>query len=525
MVFVEPKTQQEFVLALLNLFFVVFLHPAVIKHLLALIAPFWLMHHITAVYLADIFEEPESTARLFVMEAAFGRGYTTIHIRQGVVAEQDQASTIIRIGGPGYVQVDLDSAVLFERPDGTPHVIGPTSSEIIDDFERIRRVVDLRDSVDTIDLPPTRSKDGIIVGAKDIQYSYSLHRGEAPDRSQMPYPFSRTAFESLVYKDNRTVKPGIAPPRTPEWQSSQFKMGGPIMGEMGGFISKRGLSEFLAAIGEPEENSLKNREQKIDQSSQRLSGINGNLDGEPILKAGPFSPRTDLTNLFYEQQGFQERMLKKGFTLNWIGVGTWHTPAEIIPANYRDAWRISRENFSRGNLQALETVKTEATLQELLRLIQTLPVGRFYKNFDQDLPDDEKLLDDLLQEYEETLQRAADLYLRGQSALDLRFTQLTQEAVRLFERISRPADPIYDMFLQNVAAMSNEGYYIFDPDVEEILRQAAELYENLKSFLETEDQEFLLAAVRLYNDLKVYNQILRVISAISVIRRSQYRVG
>ena len=513
---------QSLLFALLDFTVTVVLHPAVIKHLLALFAPFWLMHRITAIYLADIFEESEVTARQFVMEAAFGQGYTTLHIRNGKVVEDDHDSTIIRIGGPGYVQVDLDSAVLFERPDGTPHVIGPTGKEIIDDFERIRRVFDLRDSVDTVELPPTRSRDGIIVGAKDIQFSYSIHRGESPNRSATPYPFSPAAVESLVYKDTRVVKPGIAPARKPEWQSDPFKMGGPIMAEMGTFISKRGLSEFLAAIGEPEENSLTTREQKIDQFSQLLSGINGDQAGNPPLKAPDFSSRTFLTDLFYSQDGFQKRMADKGFKLNWIGVGTWYTPAEIIPANHRDAWKTSRENFTRGNPQALETLQSEAKLQELLRLIQILPINKFYNDLEK--VDDERLLDNLLQEYEETLQRAADLYGRGRNGLDLRFTRLTQEAARLFERLRRPPSSMYDDFLQYLALMSPTPRSIYSSDVEELLSQAAGLYEDLNPILEAEDRELLRQAVRLYQDLRAFYQIVNVISSISRVRQQHHQV-
>lgn len=513
---------QPFLMASIKFIFGVFLHPAVIKHALALYAPFWLMHRVTAIYLSDIFEESEKTSRQFVMQAAFGRGYSTIHIRQGAVVEADLDSTIIKIGGPGYVQVDLDSAVLFERPDGTPHVIGPTGREVIDDFERIRRVIDLRDSVDTVELPPTRSRDGIIVGAKDIQFSYSIYRGDSPNRSEMPYPFSRAAVESLVYKDTRVVKPGIAPERKPEWLSGPFKMGGAIMAEMGSFISRRGLSEFLAAIGEPEENSLTVREQKIDQFSQLLSGINGNQASSPPLKAPNFASRTFLTDLFYSQDGFQKRMADKGFKLNWIGVGTWYTPAEIIPANHRDAWKTSRENFARGNPQALEALQAEAKLQELLRLIQILPINRFYTDLEK--VDDERLLDNLLQDYEEILQRAADLYGRGRNGLDLRFSRLLQEGNRLFERIRRPASSLYDNFLGHMAVWFSASLSIFNPEVEDLLSQAARLLEDLNPILESEDREFLQQAIRLYQDLCAFYQIQNVISTLRRVRQQHHQV-
>lgn len=513
---------QEFFSSFGTLIFAIGLHPAVIKHMLALIAPFWLMHRIIAIYLADIFEESELTARQFVMEVAFGQGYTTLHIRNGKVIEEDQDSTIIKIGGPGYVQVDLDSAVLFERPDGTPHVIGPTGKEIIDDFVRIRRVVDLRDSIETTELPLTRSRDGIIVGAKDIQFSYSIYRGETPNRSETPYPFSRAAVESLVYKDARTVKPGIAPTYQPEWQMGAFKMGGPIMAEMSAFISKRGLSEFLAAIGEPEENSLTTREQKIDQFSQLLSGIDGNQSGNSPLKAPDFSSRAFLTDLFYNQDGFQKRMAGKGFRLNWIGVGTWYTPAEIIPANHRDAWKTSRENFSRGNPQALETLQAEAKLQELLRLIQILPISKFYNDLEK--VDDERLLDNLLQEYEETLQRAADLYGRGRNGLDLRFSRLTQEGARLFNQLRRPPSSLYLDFLQYLDLWSSAPRSVYAPDVAELLSQAAGLHEDLHPILETEDRELLQQAIRLHQDLQAFYQIENVISTISRVRQQHHQV-
>lgn len=521
---ISAGNPQPFVIALANFVFTVFLHPAVIKHALALYAPFWLMHRVTAIYLADIFEEPESTARHFVMEAAFGRGYSTIHIRQGAVAEQDIDSTIIKIGGPGYVEVDLDSAVLLERPDGTPNVILPGQKKIIDDFERIRRVVDVRDSVETVDLAPTRTRDGIFVGAKNIQFSYSLYRGETPDRKQTPYPCNPMAVENLVYKDGRAVKPGIAPSRMPEWQSGQFKMGGPIMGEIGGFISKRSLGDFLAAIGEPEEKSLFNREQEIEKTSQNLAGLTGIETKKPPLEAPKdFATRNVLTEAFYSQDDFVKRMAAKGFQLNWIGVGTWHAPAEIISANHREAWKISRENLTRGSKAALNGVKAETALQEMVRIIQILPIGQFFKNIDSLQNGDVQPLDALLQEYEEILQRAADLYLRGPAALDFRFAQLAQEALRLLNPLrSRPAFSDYDLFLQELAGMADDGYYIFDTDVESFLQQAAGLLETLKSALRPEDSEFLLTANRLYVDLRDYQQIMRVVNAINRIRQAQH---
>lgn len=509
---------------LATIFFTMLFHPAVIRHMLALYLPFWLMHRITASYLADIFEVNETVARRFIMQAAFGRGYSSIHISQGKVSEADQELVIIQIGGPGTVVVDLDSAVLFEKPDGTPRVIGPTSGTVIDPFERIRRVVDLPDSIEPIEQAPARSRDGIIVNARDVHFSYSIYRGPNPERSaKKPYPFDKSAVENLVYRNTRIVKPGIAPTKAPEWQSDPFKMAGSIRAELGMFINKRGLSEFLADIGKPEEDSLATREQQIEQTSHQLSGTPGSPEGIAPLKAGKFTSRPDLTSMFYKQDDFQERMAKKGFQLNWIGVGTWHTPAEIIPANHREAWKISRENILRGNPDALQGLREESKLQELLRLINSIPIYKFYEELRQE--EDEKLAHELLLEYEKLLDRAVDLFKRGSDALDLRFANIIGQGARLFERSSRPDEADYDNFLQWLWSLSDLPVDVFDEQIPMYLQQAPLLYEALKSRLEEEDLHFLQEVLRLHEDLKAYNQIQLVLEAIRRILYPHHPIG
>jgi hypothetical protein len=497
--------------------FTVFFHPAVIRHLLALYVPFWLMHRVTAVYLADIFErEDQGVARKFIMQAAFGRGYSTIQISQGRVAEADQASVIIQIGGPGTVAVDLDSAALFEKPDGTSRVIRPTAGVVIDAFERIRRVIDLTDSLDLIDQVSTRSQDGINVRARDVQFSNSIYRGENPVRTlKTPYPFSQAAFETLVYRDIRVVQPDK--PSTPqhEWQLDPFKMGSSVRAEIGKFISTRGLSQFLAEIGEPETTLLNSNEQEIERLSQRLSGLEGQQAGEPPLTAGKFDARPTLTSLFYKQDEFQNRLAQKGFQLNWIGVGTWQTPAEIIPANHREAWKISRDNLARGNPEALNALRAEAKLQELLRLIQRLPITTFYDKSEQEQSDDE-LVKAMLLEYENIFQRAAELYVRGPNDLDFRFAQLIRQARILFERSDRPNNPFYDNLLSDLK--DRPGNYVFDENLQDFLRQIDENYMLLIEDLLPEDLAFVQDVKSLHEDIKAYNHLQDVIGALSRLR-------
>jgi hypothetical protein len=402
--------------AILDLIFALLGNPEVWGHLVALYAPYWLMSRIAAIYLADIFEKEDSVARTFISQAAFGTDYNTVHIREGKIVEADQNSPIVQIGGPGYVMVELDSAALFERPDGTSHVIPPTVGEwrgkkVIEGFERIRQAADLRDMLGSQEVG-ARSRDGIPVIAKDIQYSYSIYRGENPVKTlQTPYPFIEKAVESLAYRLPRPVKPGVPPSAKPDWLSPlPGKVAGPVQLELGSFVSRHGLSEFLSSIGEPEEAALRSRESQLDKLGQQLSGRNGNNVGEILFKPAVFTSRSSITAMFYDEAGFKKRAADRGFQINWIGVGTWVTPAEIIPANHLEAWKISRENFLRSAPEEIEHLREETRLEWHLQLIQTIAINKFYMGPSQ--ASETELVDSIISDYYDTIQSALEIYER-----------------------------------------------------------------------------------------------------------------
>jgi hypothetical protein len=437
----------------------IFLNMVVIRHLLALYVPFWLMEHVASIYLADIFEKEEDVAHKFIRQAAFADSYNTIHIRQGQVIKSDQESPMIQIGGPGYVVVELDSAVVFERPDGSPHVIGPTGKEahgsaIIEGFERIRQGIDLRDVIQKQEIT-TRSRDGIPVTAKDIQYSYSLYRGPKPVKSpQTPYPFDEKAVRDLVYAATRPVKLGEPPAQIQDWlEPLPGKIFGQINGEMSDFINKRSLSDFLVTVGKPEDDSLEERKKDTDERLRAISGLAENnpdqaaiqsaisfldppepeappvnpsdtIQAESSNTALEFVPRSLLTKMFYDN--FQKKAPQRGTYLNWIGVGTWDTPAQIIPKNHREAWKISRENFARGNSTELQRIYDDAKLHEFLRLIDEVPIRKLY--IDLQNQEIDKQVRGVLKEYLGVLERARELYRRDSIPVDI------LKAIREIER-------------------------------------------------------------------------------------------
>ena len=411
----------------------VFFNMVVIRHMLALYIPYWLMQQVAAIYLADIFEKDEKVAHTFIQHSAFGGYYHTIRIRQGKIAKEDEESPIIQIGGPGYVVSELESAVVFERPDGTTRVIGPTHKEhrgkvLLQGFERIRQGVDLRDVVEKLDIT-TRSRDGIPVTAKDVQYRYSIYRGVKPVKSpQAPYPYDENAVLNLVYGTTRPVKIDETPVQKHDWlEPLPGKIIGQVIGEMSGFINKRGLSDFLVVLGKPEDESFEERRKDTTERIRAISGqvesdlpgsdaeianLGGSLDGsnpaETARTAMEFVPREVLTKLFYDS--FQSKAPQRGTQLNWIGVGTWDTPSQISLKNHQEAWKLSRENFARSNPTELKRLYDIAWRQEYIRLIEEVPIHKL-KADPQNL-DDDQLIKGLLKEYLVTLERARELYRR-----------------------------------------------------------------------------------------------------------------
>ncbi len=347
----------------------------VLHHLLVLGLGLWLALRLAARYLDDIFElDNLSVAEKFIRSASFSGYYQRLKIRDGVVPSEYQESPMFRIGGPGRVDVHLENAALFERLDGTPHVISPTSKRfaVLDGFERLRSVVDLRDQVIELTVDG-RTQDGVPVTAKDVRLVYSIYRGVQGDtgthKFQQPYPFSEQAVLDLVYKQGKD-------PLVIKAISDS------IRSELRQFISRHTLSEFLA-----------NAE-----------------------CGSSFVPRDQLTDLFYDYaKEFSKQAEKRGVELHWIGVGTWVTPSQIIPERQLEAWKLSCDNRLRCSEQSLSHCRKESRLIELIRLIDEVP-NTFY-NLIQLNTSPEQIMRRLVLDYREKLREAKDLYQNQQQPI------------------------------------------------------------------------------------------------------------
>lgn len=368
-------------------------NPNVLQYVPIFLASFFVALQAAAVYLADIFELHDiGVAHKFVTEVALTGSDETIRITQGDIFEEHRYSPNFLIGGPGKVVVDIDSVALFEKPDGTPRIIGPTGNEpggkaILDGFERFRQAIDLRDHY--IELRETegkssavksRSRDGIPITATDVQFMFSVQRGKHLPDDKFPYPFDQKAVERLVYRATSRVTPDLANPSTFEfsWINNMISL---VRGKLGGFMNEHNLTVYLASIGAPEIEKAKQKKDKIAKQTQSLasSETDDSLQGKQVKPPQEFLSRHKVKKNLFDQfaNEFTKNSREKGVELHWIGVGTWKTPIEIVPEKHLEAWLLTQDNLKNDSAESMKKLAQTEAVQKMKSLIEKVPLDAY----------------------------------------------------------------------------------------------------------------------------------------------------
>ncbi|MGA9532358.1 MAG: hypothetical protein WBR18_06540 [Anaerolineales bacterium] len=271
--------------------------PQVLLHLIPVGAGLWIGMRLASLYLTDLFElEAPAIADRYLQSSIFGLGYDTLNVDQAEVEQLNQSSPLLRIGGPGYLQVHLGFAVVMETSNGLPRVYGPDQRRFIEGFERLRDVVDLRDQLREIDEVRAVTADGIEVHARDVQMVFRVYGGGQNRSLEAPYPYTESAIRRLVY--GRPVTEDGTRPLADELAELATT-------EIRSFVSSLTLEAFLAL--QPEGPGT-------DSESDRTD-----LSGAP----GVFHiSRSRLTDRFHTPEA-KARLQEHGLELDWVGVGTW----------------------------------------------------------------------------------------------------------------------------------------------------------------------------------------------------------
>lgn len=363
-----------------------------VKYIPMLMVIYSLSKQMAGRYLDDVYElHNADMAADFLEEVTFGYGHERITIKDGRISEDDEKSSLILIGGPGEIQVNLDSVALLEKVNGEPEVIHPrTQAWKLGRFERIREIgrfdevgkreyaiLNLRDQFLSGLVVRSRTKDGVPMEAHGIKLMFSILRKEQnkADTSQGDaFMFEESAVRSIVY--NQTI---ITPAPAPgsganfPWDTTVIPL---VISELEQLISSHTLSEILATISHKEMEITSTNEQTIAQMRVEMTGQIP-LGGEKRPNSAPnFKSRSMITAQFYEK-AFKEKAARLGVSLQWIDIGNWQLPTTLILDKHKEAWNLSRENARKR--AAVENSARQFELRELIALLNSTVIS-IYEN-------------------------------------------------------------------------------------------------------------------------------------------------
>ena len=363
-----------------------------VKYIPLLNVTYSLARKMAARYIDDVYElNNEDLASDFLEEVTFGYGHEKITINEGRVLEKDERSPLILIGGPGMIQVNLDSAALLEKVNGEPEVIYPRSAPWkLGRFERIREIgrydevgkreyaiINLRDQFVKGLSVKARTKDGIPLEAHDIKVIFSVlrRRGEREKVQGDAYLFDERAVEALVYGQTIVTPQPKAPSGVSfPWDTTAVPL---VLSELEEFIKSHNLSEILASISQKELDAAFKNDQTVAQIRLEITGQQVKVG--PRREAPKFQPRSAITAHFFEKE-FREKAAEMGVSIEWIDIGTWQLPSNLILEKHKKAWELSRQNAAKRS--ALERSKKRREMEELLKLVDNVVIHNFDKKIE-----------------------------------------------------------------------------------------------------------------------------------------------
>jgi hypothetical protein len=333
-----------------------FLAPSVLAFILPVWVGIWIGYRQGVAYLTDLFElENPGMAAKYLLAALFGLSYSKLTVDTGNYDELDQGNWLLRIGGPGFLDVHLGFAAVVETIDGRPVVYGTGDKHFLSGFETVRDVVDLRDQIRREDEVLAETKDGVEVYARDVQIVFRVHSGGQVRSLTNPFPYSPTAIRHLVYSTAVTEK------GPSKWDDA---LPGRVKAVIRNFVSRLTIQEFIAL--QPELKILQEDAYQPDSDPSDAHSEGGDV------------ARRRLTGYFWNPETL-EHLKQVGLDLVWVGVGAW----EVRDESYSEALkRGPRETLidTWRNVQKVQVQNEPAYLQRKQQNSREQTLARLYES-------------------------------------------------------------------------------------------------------------------------------------------------
>lgn len=192
------------------IFLLEMLHPRVLRHLLPLVVGWLLAQRATVSMVHLLYEMPDrQTAADFLrrLQSSNASIATPVPISAAQLNQERHKSVLLRLGGPGTVQISPGEVAVTELNGRFLRVLAPGRHHL-QRFETVYALLSLHTQERSITAVSLTTKDGINLQA-DLHLTFRLRSGDLPT-PENPYPFDAEAIRSAAYAqtimpDNRVL--------------------------------------------------------------------------------------------------------------------------------------------------------------------------------------------------------------------------------------------------------------------------------------------------------------------------------
>jgi|GEM_PF-1019770 len=265
------------------------------RHAIPAALGFGLALYFGAKYVQDLLELPSlRPASNFLTASLFGSNYPHMTIAEGKATVYDpETNPMLKIGGPGWVDIKPGNAALFERMVGPSQVLG-SGTHFIRRFETVREAFDLREMERVRDNVEVMTRDGIPLVLSEVRIRFRIRAHGA--RSEInPYPVTPGAIRQAVYGR------GVKEQGLESWPDMIF---GDATLVITRWIARRRLDELIPPPANKDQNA------------------------PPVQPALPY--RQAIHQLF-QDKNTRETFARSGGEIIWVSVGHLRPDPNIDP--------------------------------------------------------------------------------------------------------------------------------------------------------------------------------------------------
>ncbi len=273
-------------------FFASFFTRQTLRHALPPVAGIVVALYLGATYLRDLLELPNlQLAYQFLATTLFGREYPRLTLAEGKARVADPATNpMLKIGGPGWVDIQIGNAAIFERVVGPSSVLG-AGTHFIRRFETLREAFDLREFERAKDNVKMMTKDGIPIVLSEMRVRFRIRARERRTESN-PYPVMVGAIRRAAYNRKVSAK-GLE-----DWPDM---VAGAVKSAITGWIARRRMDELIPPPP----------------------------DGQAPASAPP--PYRHALHELFQQKATRQRFAEMGAEVVWVSVGHLRPDPDVDP--------------------------------------------------------------------------------------------------------------------------------------------------------------------------------------------------